>query len=168
MGMVPLPRTPAVQSSTMPLREARMQLVRLVALAELNDTVTVITDGGRPRAAIVPAGAARSLAQLHHERQRAAAAAAGWERRVEEARDVSRRQHASEAQALRRALREAWSCIDGGNAHNVEVLRRAHADLLHDQTTEPAHADRLRDQTARPAHTGRPRDQTAERPPPGG
>ena len=136
MGMVPLPRSPIVESSVVPLREARLQLVRLVALAELNDTVTLIAgDGdGRPRAAIVPAGAARSLAQSaaqqEQDRERASMVAAGWERRVEEARAVTRRQFASETQALRRALRELWQCLDAGDSRGIDQLRRTHAELV--------------------------------------
>ncbi|MBM0228545.1 type II toxin-antitoxin system Phd/YefM family antitoxin, partial [Micromonospora sp. ATA51] len=43
----------------LPLREVRTRLTQLVALAELTDTVTVVTRDGDPRpvAAIVPASA---------------------------------------------------------------------------------------------------------------
>ncbi|MFD0823052.1 type II toxin-antitoxin system Phd/YefM family antitoxin, partial [Micromonospora zhanjiangensis] len=46
---------------SLPMREARTRLTQLVGLAELTDTVTVITRDGDPRpvAAIVPAAAAR-------------------------------------------------------------------------------------------------------------
>ncbi|MER6595848.1 type II toxin-antitoxin system Phd/YefM family antitoxin, partial [Micromonospora purpureochromogenes] len=47
---------------SLPLRELRTRLTQLIAMAELTDTVTLVTRDGdsRPVAAIVPAAAART------------------------------------------------------------------------------------------------------------
>jgi antitoxin (DNA-binding transcriptional repressor) of toxin-antitoxin stability system len=118
------------------LREARVRLSQLVALAELNDTVTLITRDGdaRPIAAIVPEAAARSLAETRAARQRAEASAAGWERRLDRARADSAQRHRAELHMIRRALVEAWSALDRhvrpGADPGLDALRVAHAEVL--------------------------------------
>lgn len=106
------------------VREARLRLVQLVRLIQLGDHVTVLTDEtGRPAAALVPAAAARSVAQLRESaacaaasaqqaQARAAASAAGWSRRLEVLREQSARRHAAELQAVSQALAEAWAELD--------------------------------------------------------
>jgi antitoxin (DNA-binding transcriptional repressor) of toxin-antitoxin stability system len=123
------------QPRALPLREVRTRLTQLVALAELTDTVTVITRDGDPRpiAALVPAGAARTAAQARADAERVAAISAGWSRRLEELHRQSRRRHAAERRALADALAEAWAELDrrapaGDPA--LARLRAAHTDLL--------------------------------------
>ncbi|MEV0430256.1 type II toxin-antitoxin system Phd/YefM family antitoxin [Micromonospora sp. NPDC050495] len=125
------------QPRALPLREIRTRLTQLVALAELTDTVTVVTRDGDPRpiAAIVPAAAARTAAQTRADAERIAAISAGWSRRLEEQRRQSSRRHAAERQALVDALAETWAELDrrapaGDPA--LARLRAAHADLLRD------------------------------------
>lgn len=125
------------QPRALPLREVRTRLTQLVALAELTDTVTVVTRDGDPRpiAAIVPAPAARTAAQTRADADRIAAISAGWSRRLEEQRRQSSRRHAAERQALVEALAETWAELDrrapaGDPA--LARLRAAHADLLRD------------------------------------
>ena len=138
--MAPEAQLTASGAQAMPLREARIQLRRLVALAELTDTVTVITADGesRPRAALVPAAAARTVAEMHEAQRRADTSAAGWARRVEDAKDTMRRRHEAELHATRRALMEAWQALDAlvrpGSEPAIDALRVAHADLLREAT----------------------------------
>ncbi|WP_089154265.1 hypothetical protein [Micromonospora sp. NBS 11-29] len=123
------------QPRALPLREVRTRLTQLVSLAELTDTVTVVTRDGDPRpiAAIVPAPAARSAAQARADADRIAAISAGWSRRLEESRRQSSRRHAAELRALTDALAEAWAELErrapAGDAA-LTRLRAAHADLL--------------------------------------
>ncbi|GAA4575578.1 hypothetical protein GCM10023176_45170 [Micromonospora coerulea] len=121
----------------LPLREVRTRLTQLVALAELTDTVTVVTRDGDPRpvAAIVPASAARTAAQARADAERVAAVTAGWARRLEELHRQSSRRHAAELRAVTDALAEVWAELDrrapaGDPA--LARLRAAHADLLRD------------------------------------
>ncbi|MER7456858.1 type II toxin-antitoxin system Phd/YefM family antitoxin [Micromonospora sp. NPDC126480] len=130
-------RTPdAGRPRSVPLREARTRLTQLVALAELTDTVTVLTRDGDPRpvAAIVPAGAARSAAQARADADRLAAVTAGWARRLDEAHRRSAQRHAAERRGLTAALAEAWAELDRrvppGSDPALARLRAAHADLL--------------------------------------
>jgi hypothetical protein len=124
------------QPRSLPLREARTRLTQLVALAELTDTVTVITRDGdsRPTAAIVPAQAARTAAQARADGERVAAVTAGWARRLEETHRHSARRHAAELRAVTDALAEAWAELDRrvppGSDPALDRLRAAHADLL--------------------------------------
>ncbi|MFC0505663.1 type II toxin-antitoxin system Phd/YefM family antitoxin [Micromonospora costi] len=126
------------QPRSLPLREVRTRLTQLVALAELTDTVTVVTRDGDPRpiAAIVPAGAARTLAQTRADADRLAAVATGWARRLDELREQSGRRHAAELRAVRVALAQAWAELDRraapGGDPTLARLRAAHADLLAD------------------------------------
>lgn len=123
-------------SRALPLREARTRLAQLVAVAELTDTVTMITRDRDPRpvAAIVPASAARTMAQTRADAGRVAEVTAGWARRLEETRQRSARQHAAELRALTDALAEAWAELDRrvvpGSDPVLARLRGAHADLL--------------------------------------
>lgn len=124
------------QLRSIPLREARTRLTQLVALAELTDTVTVITRDGDPRpvAAIVPAPAARTMAQARADADRLAAVTGGWARRLDQLRQQSSRRHAAEMQALTDALAEVWAELDRrvgpGRDPDLARLRAAHADLL--------------------------------------
>ncbi|TDC36190.1 type II toxin-antitoxin system Phd/YefM family antitoxin [Micromonospora sp. 15K316] len=125
------------QPRSLPLREARTRLTQLVALAELTDTVTVVTRDGDPRpvAAIVPAGAARTLAQTTADADRLATVTSGWARRLDEQRRQSGRRHAAELRAVRAALAQVWAELDrraepGDRA--LARLRAAHADLFAD------------------------------------
>lgn len=121
---------------SLPLREARNRLTQLVALAELTDTVTVLTRDGdpRPAAAIVPASAARTAAQARADAERVAAVSAGWARRLEESHRQGARRHAAELRAVTDALAEAWAELDRrcppGSDPALAGLRAAHADLL--------------------------------------
>ncbi len=125
------------QPRALPLREVRARLTQLVALAELTDTITVVTRDGDPRpiAAIVPASAARTAAQTRADAERIAAISAGWSRRLEELHRQSGRRHAAERRALADALAEVWAELDrrapAGDS-TLTRLRAAHADLLRD------------------------------------
>ncbi|MBY8870416.1 type II toxin-antitoxin system Phd/YefM family antitoxin [Micromonospora sp. PLK6-60] len=140
----------ADQPRSVPLREARTRLTQLVALAELTDTVTVLTRDRdhRPVAAIVPAGAARTGAQARADADRVAAVTAGWARRLDQAHRQSARRHAAELRAVTAALAEAWAELDRrsrpGGDPALDRLRAAHADLLRD----------LPPGSARPAEAG--------------
>ncbi|MCW3816942.1 type II toxin-antitoxin system Phd/YefM family antitoxin [Micromonospora sp. DR5-3] len=125
------------QPRALPLREVRTRLTQLVALAELTDTITVVTRDGDPRpvAAIVPAPAARTAAQARADAERIAAITAGWSRRLEELHRQSSRRHAAELRALTDALAEVWAEVDrrippGDPA--LARLRAAHAEFLRD------------------------------------
>ncbi|MEU7908455.1 hypothetical protein [Actinoplanes sp. NPDC049118] len=103
------------------LAEARTRFVQLARLAGLTRQTTVVTEGGRPLAAIV------GIAEAGPERGNEAAA--GWIRRIEKLRAELRHQHAG----LERALEQAWQELDrlsppGADAH-LDALRTAHSDL---------------------------------------
>ncbi|MET8154432.1 type II toxin-antitoxin system Phd/YefM family antitoxin [Actinoplanes sp. NPDC049668] len=105
----------------LPLAEARARFVQLARLAGLTRQTTVVTDGGRPLAAIVPVTGAVA--------ERSDGAAAGWIRRIEKLRAELRRQHVG----LERALEQAWRELDrlsppGADAR-LDALRTAHADV---------------------------------------
>ncbi|MEV5822627.1 type II toxin-antitoxin system Phd/YefM family antitoxin [Micromonospora haikouensis] len=120
------------------LRETRTRLTQLVAMAELTDTVTLVTRDGDPRpiAAIVPASAARSAAQARADADRLATVTAGWARRLEESHRQSSRRHAAELRAVTEALAEVWAELERrvapGSDPALARLRAAHADLLRD------------------------------------
>ncbi|HEY0699619.1 MAG TPA: type II toxin-antitoxin system Phd/YefM family antitoxin, partial [Micromonospora sp.] len=121
------------QPRALPLREARMRLTQLVALAELTDTVTLVTRDGDPRpvAAIVPAQAARTMAQTRADADRLAAVTAGWARRLDETHRQSARRHAAELRTLTDALAEVWAELERrapGGEQALARLRAAHAD----------------------------------------
>ncbi|MGC1214179.1 MAG: type II toxin-antitoxin system Phd/YefM family antitoxin [Micromonospora sp.] len=123
------------QPRALPLREVRTRLTQLLSLAELTDTVTLVTRDGDPRpvAAIVPAPAARTAAQARADAERLSAVTAGWARRLEELHRQSTRRHAAELRTLTDALAEAWAELEhrapaGDPA--LARLRAAHAELL--------------------------------------
>ncbi|MEV0809614.1 type II toxin-antitoxin system Phd/YefM family antitoxin [Micromonospora sp. NPDC050200] len=126
------------QPRSLPLRELRTRLTQLIAMAELTDTVTLVTRDGDPRpvAAIVPAAAARTAAQARADGERLAAVTAGWARRLEEAHRQGARRHAAELRAVTAALAEAWAELDRrvapGSDRSLDRLRAVHADLLRD------------------------------------
>ncbi|NYF59460.1 type II toxin-antitoxin system Phd/YefM family antitoxin [Micromonospora purpureochromogenes] len=123
---------------SLPLRELRTRLTQLIAMAELTDTVTLVTRDGdsRPVAAIVPATAARTAAQARADGERLAAVTAGWARRLEEAHRQGARRHAAELRAVTAALAELWAELDQrvppGTDRALDRLRAVHADLLRD------------------------------------
>ena len=103
------------------LVEARTRFVQLARLAGLTNQTTVVTDDGRPLAAIVPIGATRP--------DRPNPAAAGWIRRIDKLRAEFRRQHVGLEQALEDAWRELDRLRPPGTDRDVDTLRTAHADL---------------------------------------
>ncbi|SCG69049.1 hypothetical protein [Micromonospora halophytica] len=121
---------------SMPLRELRTRLTQVIAMAELTDTVTLVTRDGDPRplAAVVPVAAARTAAQARADDGRLAAVTAGWARRLEETHRHGARRHAAELRAVTDALAEVWAELDRrvppGVDAAVDRLRAAQADLL--------------------------------------
>ncbi|WP_433719227.1 hypothetical protein ACQP2Y_32160 [Actinoplanes sp. CA-051413] len=119
------------------LVEARTRFVQLARLAGLTNQTTVVTEDGRPLAAIVPMGATRPAAFPAADRpaadlssaDRQNPAAAGWIRRIDKLRAEFRRQHVG----LEQALEDAWQELDRlsppGTDKRVDGLRTAHADL---------------------------------------
>ena len=109
------------------LVEARTRFVQLARLAGLTNQTTVVTEDGRPLAAIVPMGATRPAASPDADRPNPAAA--GWIRRIDKLRAEFRRQHVG----LEQALEDAWQELDRlsppGTDKRVDTLRTAHADL---------------------------------------
>ena len=118
----------------MPLPEARTRLAQIVPLASVTGQVTVITDRGRPVAAIVPINAVPSEQPALSATARSENAAAGWMRRIEQVRDAVRRQHAMRITGLERALIDVWAVIDRllpqGSDTTVDELRIVHRDVL--------------------------------------
>lgn len=100
---------------------ARTRFVQLARLAGLTQQTTVITEDGRPLAAIVPIGATPP--------ERASPAAAGWIRRIDQLRAEFRRQHAGLEQALEEAWRELDRARPPGADREVDALRAAHAHI---------------------------------------
>ena len=98
------------------------------------ERVTVITDRGRPVAAIVPINAVPSEQPALSATARSENAAAGWMRRIEQVRDAVRRQHAMRITGLERALIDVWAVIDRllpqGSDTTVDELRIVHRDVL--------------------------------------
>jgi antitoxin (DNA-binding transcriptional repressor) of toxin-antitoxin stability system len=103
------------------LVEARTRFVQLARLAGLTQQTTVVTDDGRPLAAIVPIGAA--------QQERPNSASAGWIRRIDKLRAEFRRQHVGLEQALEEAWRELDRLRPPGADREIDALRAAHADL---------------------------------------
>ncbi|SCF48540.1 hypothetical protein GA0070216_12738 [Micromonospora matsumotoense] len=126
------------QPRSVPLRELRTRLTQLIAMAELTDTVTLVTRDGdtRPVAAIVPASAARSAAQARADGERLSTVTAGWARRLEESHRQGARRHAAELRAVTDALTEVWAELDRrvppGTDPAVDRLRAAQAELRRD------------------------------------
>ncbi|WP_199515972.1 type II toxin-antitoxin system prevent-host-death family antitoxin [Nucisporomicrobium flavum] len=122
------------------LLEARNRFTQLVRLASLTGQVAVITDQGRPVAAIVPATAVPSDEPAAAPRVDTEHAAAGWMRRIEQVRDAVRRQHAARINELEQAVTDAWGVIDRvaprGSDRAADELRVAQRDVL----AKPPHA----------------------------
>ncbi|MFB9359845.1 hypothetical protein [Actinoplanes nipponensis] len=106
------------------LVEARTRFVQLARLAGLTRQTTVVTEDGRPLAAIVPA-----TARAAPEPDRPAPAAAGWIRRIDKLRAEFRRQHVGLQQALEDTWRELDRARPPGTDAAVDALRAAQADL---------------------------------------
>jgi hypothetical protein len=121
----PLPNSPR----DLPLKDARTRIESLVRTTALSDLVTIITDGGRQLAAVVPVAAARSRADAEAASAHTQAAASGWIRRLDAMRAELRRQHALEVRELERELGQAWQVLDRlcppGSDRAVDVLRAA-------------------------------------------
>lgn len=103
------------------LVEARTRFVQLARLAGLTQQTTVVTEEGRPLAAIVPIGATQP--------ERPGQAAAGWIRRIDKLRAEFRRQHGGLEQALEEAWRELDRLRPPGADREIDALRAAHADI---------------------------------------
>jgi antitoxin (DNA-binding transcriptional repressor) of toxin-antitoxin stability system len=117
-------------------RDARTRLAQLLARTGPADVVTVIADGDRPLAALVPVQAAQSAAEAAASARRAEKSAAGWSARLERLRAQLLARHAAETDGLTRALAEAWAELDRrsppGRDAAVDHLRAAHRPLLTD------------------------------------
>jgi antitoxin (DNA-binding transcriptional repressor) of toxin-antitoxin stability system len=120
----PLPH-PCLELS---LVEARTRFVQLARLAGLTGRTTVVTEDGRPLAAIVPVGAARP--------ERPNPAAAGWIRRIDNLRAEFGRQHGGLEQALEDAWRELDRARPPGVDRQVDALRAAQADIRRSRASE--------------------------------
>ncbi|MBG0562888.1 hypothetical protein [Actinoplanes aureus] len=135
------PATPIRRRLELTVAEARLRFQQLVRVTGVTGQVTIVVDGGRPIAAIVPPGdvlgagpappaqplpqpPAQPLPQPPAQPPalpRAAPvavpvagekAAAGWLRRIEQVREDVRRQHAGRIRELSQALDEAWRLLD--------------------------------------------------------
>ncbi|MEV8509725.1 type II toxin-antitoxin system prevent-host-death family antitoxin [Actinoplanes sp. NPDC051475] len=128
---VPLPHRRRIELA---LIEARNRFTQLVRLASLAGQVTVITEQGRPVAAIVPADAALSAEPLTAPRAHTEHAAAGWMRRIEQVREAVRRQHSQQIIELEHALTDVWAVLDRvaprGSDRAADELRVAQRDVL--------------------------------------
>jgi len=135
-GRIPRPRL------ELSLLEARTRFVQLARLAGLTQQTTIVTDGGRPLAAIVPAPRppeSGADVPVPHDTDAPGppggggaapkGSAAGWLRRIETLRAELQRQHT----ALEVALDEAWRELDRvrppGSDSAVDALRLAHSDI---------------------------------------
>jgi antitoxin (DNA-binding transcriptional repressor) of toxin-antitoxin stability system len=114
----------------------RTRLTALARMTELTGAVTLISDGGRPVAALVPADAARSRAEAREAAAHQQATTRGWQQRLETMRGHLRQQHHQQVAALADALTEAWALIDHlsppGRRHSTDQLRAQHHQLLAD------------------------------------
>ncbi|GLW31602.1 hypothetical protein [Actinoplanes regularis] len=128
------------------IAETRLRFQQLVRLTGLTGQVTIVVDGGRPIAAIVPAAdvlqpapapGGSEIRPAPETRsvpvQAGPENSAGWLRRIEKVREDVRRQHAGRVHELSQALDEAWRMLDTlrppGTDRQVDTLRAAHADL---------------------------------------
>lgn len=115
------------------IAESRLRFQQLVRLTGLTGQVTVVVDGGRPIAAIVPAADVLDPPPPPPPPRPAAENSAGWLRRIEKVREDVRRQHAGRITELSRSLDEAWQLLDQlhppGTDRHVDTLRAAHGDL---------------------------------------
>ena len=118
----------------LPLPEARTRLTQIVRLTAITGQVTVITDQGRPVAAIVPTDAALSDEPATAPEAHTENAAAGWMRRIEQVREAVRRQHATRTTELEHALTDVWAVLDRlaprGSDRAADELRVAQRDVL--------------------------------------
>ncbi len=109
------------------LVEARTRFVQLARLAGLTNQTTVVTEDGRPLAAIVPMSAT--------QQDRPNPAAAGWIRRIDKLRAEFRRQHVGLEQALEETWRELDRVRPPGADREIDALRAAHADIRRPRST---------------------------------
>jgi hypothetical protein len=114
--------------------EVRTRLIPLARMTGLTGRVTMITEAGRRIAALVPVEAARSRDQVAADAARREAAALGWQRRLDAAREQVRVQHRRRIHDLEQALASAWALIDEvrppGTDRAVELLRAEQRNLL--------------------------------------
>ncbi|MFI7603085.1 hypothetical protein [Actinoplanes sp. NPDC049681] len=124
-GRIPRPRL------ELSLAEARTRFVQLARLASLTGQSTLVLDGGRPLAAIVPAARSSDAAPSEAGASGAAAseAAAGWVRRIETLRAEFQRQHGVLEEALERVWQELDRVRPPGSDGAVDALRLGHADI---------------------------------------
>jgi antitoxin (DNA-binding transcriptional repressor) of toxin-antitoxin stability system len=118
--------------------ETRLRFQQLVRLTGLTGQVTVVVDGGRPIAAIVPArDVLESPPPPPAPPPSVQESSAGWLRRIEKVREDVRRQHAGRIRELSHSLDEAWQLLDQlhppGTDRHVDTLRAAHRDLRRSQ-----------------------------------
>lgn len=115
------------------IAETRLRFQQLVRLTGLTGQVTVVVDGGRPIAAIVPASDVLDPPPIPPPVKPAPENGAGWLRRIEKVREDVRRQHAGRIQQLSQSLDEAWQMLDQlhppGTDRHVDTLRAAHGDV---------------------------------------
>jgi prevent-host-death family protein len=127
----PLPRRRSIE---LPMLEARNRFLPLVRSASLTGQVTVVTDQGRPAAAIVPVDAMLGDEPPAAPKAHTEQAAAGWMRRIEQVKEAVRRQHATRISELEHALSDAWGVIDRvgprGSDRAADELRVAQRDVL--------------------------------------
>jgi hypothetical protein len=130
------PATPIRRRIELTVAEARLRFQQLVRVTGLTGQVTVVVDGGRPIAAIVPVSYATPPpppAAPPAPPVAPQASAEGWMRRIEKVREDLRRQHTQRVGELSRALDEAWIMLDAvrppGTDRAVDTLRATHNDL---------------------------------------
>ena len=120
----------------LPIQEVRTRLVTLARMTDLTGAVTIVSDGGRAVAALVPADAARSRAEAREATAHQQAAARGWQQRLETVRRHLRGQHRQQVADLRAALGQAWSALDElsppGRDRHLDQLRAQHRQMLSD------------------------------------
>jgi antitoxin (DNA-binding transcriptional repressor) of toxin-antitoxin stability system len=138
------PVSPPDPPRELSLPEARTRLVALVRMTDLAGGVTIISDAGRPVAALVPVDAARSRSDARAAAAHQQATVRGWQQRLETVREHLRGQHRQETSTLRDALGQAWALIDQlrppGRDRAVDQLRAQHRQLLADHG-EPSHGE---------------------------
>lgn len=112
-----------------------MRFVQLARLASLTGQTTLVTDAGRPLAAIVPAAGsgvgASGVGASGGEGLGGGGseAAAGWVRRIETLRAEFQRQHGVLEEALERVWQELDRVRPPGSDSGVDALRLGHADI---------------------------------------
>lgn len=118
-GPIPGPRR------ELSLLEARLRFVQLARMASLTRHVTIVTDAGRPIAAIVPAEPSHTA----RDGTRESATAGGWLRRIQHLRAQFHREHAVTIQALQQIWQEVDRLCPPGSDGGIDALRLAHASL---------------------------------------